>query len=301
MVRKSLLTVSLSAAIASLSICAFSRSVNAAMLSVAPDMAPDVALDMAPATAGQSVEVAQLFYPPATDDHQVVMVVGHGQISRPADKASIQLVVLSYDISKMAAYTTPEPGTAPSTPPIPPLTPEMLKPFVAALVAAGVPAGDIKVLMGDVPGASPYNYYGEGSAAIAFDVAQPTSDRITKIMDAAQGAIGSKLYLQDRYIGYVTNSCDDMEAKAYVAAVADAHDRAQILASAMQVNLSSVSSVAEMPIVPGSSPYPSPCDLANLPQAAAYGYSSLSYYDASAPVEVTLQRDLYVTYPVRRR
>ncbi len=300
MVRKSLLIVSLSAAIASLSICAFSRSVNAATS------------NMAPATVEQSVEaaqpvqVAQLFYPPATDNHQVVMVVGHGQISRPADKASVQLVVLSYDISTFNPYPASDPNVAggsqpPQSPPIPPLTPEMLKPFVAALVAAGVPAGDIKVMMGDVPGASPYNYYGEGSAAIAFDIAQPTSDRITKIMDAAQGATSDKLYLQDRYIGYVTNSCDDMEAKAYVAAVADARDRAQILASAMQVNLSPVSSVAEMPIVPGSSPYPSPCDLANLPQAAAYGYSALSYYDPSAPVEVVLQRDLYVTYPVRRR
>ena len=50
-----------------------------------------------------------------------------------------------------------------------------------------------------------------------------------------------------------------------------------------------------------TNPYPSPCDLAYLPGAAAYGYSALSYYDPAAPVEVTLQRDLYVTYPVRRR
>jgi uncharacterized protein YggE len=292
MVRKSLLTVGLSAAIASLSICAVSRSVNAATPNAAPE------------AAAQPVQVAQLFYPPATDDHQVLMVIGHGKISRPADKASVELIVLSYDIATI--YATPDPSVAESTqpaepPPVPPLTQEMLKPFLAALVAAGVPASDIKVTMGDTPAPSSYNYYGEGSAAIAFDVAQPTSDRIEKIMAAAQEATSDKLYLQDRYIGYVTNSCDDLEAKAYVAAVADARERSQVLATAMQVELSNVPSVAEsVSIIPGSNPYPSPCDLEYLP-SAAYGYSTLTYYDPAAPVEVTLQRELYVTYPVRRR
>ncbi|MBW4660157.1 MAG: SIMPL domain-containing protein [Drouetiella hepatica Uher 2000/2452] len=307
MVRKSLLTVGLSAAIASLSICTVSicttaQAVNAATSSDSPDLdaTPSVTAPIA-----QPVQVAQLFYPPATDDHQVLMVVGHGKISRPADKASVQLIVLSYDISTFNPYPVSDPAASgaelPEPPPIPPLTEEILKPFVAALVAAGVPASDITVEMGDVPGASPYNYYGEGSAAIAFDLAEPTSDRVEEIMAAAQEATSDKLYLQDRYIGYVTNSCDDMEAQAYIAAVADARDRAQILATAMQVEMSQISSVAEMPVTLGSTPYPSPCDLENLPQAAAYGYSTLSYYDPSAPVEVTLQRDLYVTYPVRQR
>ena len=301
MVRKSLLTAGLSAAIASLSLCTISQSVNAET----PNAAAVPVLP--PARAAQPIQVAQLFYPPATDDHQVLMVVGHGQISRPADKASIELIVLSYDVSTFDPYAVPDPSAAenssPEQPEIPPLTEEMLDPIVSALVSAGIPASDIKITLGTEPNPGSYNYYGEGSAAIAFEVDRPMSDRVEAIMTAAQEATGDRLYLQDRYIGYVTNSCDDLEAKAYVAAVADARDRAQILATAMEVELSEVPSVAEsVSLTPGISyPYPSPCDLADLPPAAAYGYSTLSYYDPAAPVEVTLQRDLYVTYPVRRR
>lgn len=257
----------------------------------------------APAAPDASAEVAQLFYPPATPDQQVLMVVGHGQVKRAADKAEVALVLVNYD-----PYTYYEnPDEMPETKP---MTQAMLKPVLDAIAAAGVPAGDVKVKIGSneptYTSSDPFSYYGEGSAVLQFDLMQPSQEQVEQIMTAVETAVSDRedLYLQDRYVTYTANSCDGLAQEAYVAAVADARERAQVLAGAMGVELSDVPSVAEssgaffgMPY----SPYAvSPCDLESIPNAAAMGYSAPSYYDSSLPAEITLQRDLYVTYPIRR-
>ncbi len=247
-------------------------------------------------------EVAQVFYPPATPNRQVLMVMGHGQVNRAADKAEVAIVLFNYD--PYAVSEDPE-----ATASLKPMTPAMLKPVLEAIAAAGVPAGDLKVKIGSAqptPGSNdPFAYYGEGSAVIKFDLTQPTQQQVEKIMTAVESVTGGDhaVYLQDRYVTYSTTSCDGLAQAAYVAAVADARDRAQVLAGAMKVQLTNVPSVAESSSFFPGLPYasiPSPCDLASIPNAAAMGYFSPSAYDPALPAEVTLQRDLYVTYPIRR-
>ena len=246
-------------------------------------------------------EVAQVFYPPATPNRQVLMVMGHGQVKRAADKAEVAIVLFNYD--PYAVSENPEAMA------LKPMTQAMLKPVLEAIAAAGIPAGNLKVKIGSaqpIPSSTdPFAYYGEGSAVIKFDLTQPTTQQVEKIMTAVEGVTGGDraVYLQDRYVTYSTTSCDGLAQAAYVAAVADARDRAQVLAGAMKVQLTNVPSVAESSSFFPGSPYPSipsPCDLASIPNAAAMGYLSPSPYDPSLPAEVTLQRDLYVTYPIRR-
>ncbi|HEY9641913.1 MAG TPA: SIMPL domain-containing protein [Coleofasciculaceae cyanobacterium] len=295
MVTKRLLSLGLGVAIASLS----AGMANAATPNSSSQVSPDTGLI-------QSTQVAQLFYPPATLEQQVLMVVGHGQVTRPADTAQVSLILLNYDPATTDPYAQPAPNNpeAAATPPERnPLTKAMLKPVLEALVAAGVRANAIKTTLAEeASSTSPYSYYGKGSAEVTFDLDQPTRDRIVTLMTAVENAVGKGLYLQDRYVTYKTDSCANLEQEAYTAAVSDARDRAKTLAAAMGVELNNVPSVAESAsIFPGfpANPYPSSCDLAVLPAAAAY--TGVSYYDPDAPAEVSLQRDLYVTYPIRRR
>jgi uncharacterized protein YggE len=270
-----------------------------------------VGMAQAVSTAGASpkaeatpepMEVAQVFYPPATPNRQVLMVMGHGQVKRAADKAEVAIVLFNYN--PYAASENPEAMAN-----LKPMTQAMLKPVLEAIAAAGVPAGDLKVKIGSadpIPSSTdPFAYYGEGSAVIQFDLSQPTQQQVEKIMTAVESVTGGDraVYLQDRYVTYSTTSCDGLAQEAYVAAVADARDRAQVLAGAMKVQLTDVPSVAESSSFLPGLPYaaiPSPCDLESIPNAAAMGYFSPSSYDPSLPAEVTLQRDLYVTYPIRR-
>jgi uncharacterized protein YggE len=300
MVTKRLLSLGMGIAIASFPAGVASA---AAPLNGSSQVSPDASLI-------RSTQVAQLFYPPATLEQQVLMVVGQGQATRTADTAKVRLILLNYDLATYGqsvsdAAESAESAESAATPPeLSPLTRAMLKPVIDALVAAGVPVSAIKTTLAEEASLiNPYSYYGEGSAEVAFDLDQPTRDRITTLMTAAENAVGKNLYLQDRFVTYATNSCADLEQEAYTAAVADARDRAKTLAAAMGVELSNVPSVAESAsIFPGLpyNPYPSSCDLAVLPTAAA-AYTSPSYYDPSAPAEVSLQRDLYVTYPIQRR
>ncbi|MBD3883116.1 SIMPL domain-containing protein [Phormidium tenue FACHB-886] len=254
-------------------------------------------------TEPAALEVAQLFYPPATPDQQVLMVVGHGQVKRAADKAEVAIVVVNYN-----PYAYSENPDAPPPPPQP-LAQATLKPVLDAIAAAGVPADAIKVRIGSSQpsynSSDPFSYYGEGSAVLQFDLTQPTTQQVERIMTAVEGAVSNRdeLYLQDRYVSYTAASCDGLAQEAYVAAVADARERAQVLATAMNVELMEVPSVAESAGAFGLpfNPYAvSPCDLEDIPAAAAAGYTTPSYYDPSLPAEVTLQRDLYVTYPIER-
>ena len=247
-------------------------------------------------------EVAQVFYPPATPNRQVLMVIGHGQVHRAADKAEVAIVLFNYDPYQVTE--NPE-----SMPELKPMTQAQLKPVLEAIAAAGISTADLKVKIGSAqptPGSTdPFAYYGEGSAVIQFDLAQPTQQQVEKLMTAIETVTSSSdvVHLQDRYVTYSTTSCDGLAQEAYVAAVADASDRAQVLAGAMKVQVTNVPSVAEAASLFPGLPYPyapSSCDLESIPNAAAMGYSSPTSYDPSLPAEVTLQRDLYVTYPIRR-
>jgi hypothetical protein len=237
---------------------------------------------------------AQLLYPPVSNDHGI-MVVGQGVASRPADRAAIDLIVLNYD-----PYSSP----APESPlfsvqadyPLPnepqPLTREALQPIIDALVAAGIAASEIEVELGS----SSAPYYGDGSATLSFTVEQPSSEQIERLVETATTAIqeSEDLYLQETYVKYSVEECQPLETAVYEAAIRDARNRAEAIARAMSVELSPVPSVAESPF----NLFAGGCDAdsgLSLPFGAGYG---AAYYDPSAPAEVQLRRDVFVTFPI---
>lgn len=263
----------------------------------------------------ETVQVAQ-FYPAATRTDRVLMVKGEGRVTAPADKAEIEFIFSNYDLS--AYYTdsedtaSKEPATdSPSAsetapPPTTPITRGMLQPVVDALVASGIPTSDIKVTLGSET-LNNYPYYAPEGASISLNLSQPTTARIDELISTVEEAISDKegLYFQDRYVKYSTEHCDELKQEAYITAINDARDRANILASAMAVKIEEIPSVAETPFDVGSFfgilSSSSPCDATRSSLSRSpYEYTPPSYYDPTLSPEVEVQRELFVTYPIRR-
>ncbi|HEY9660384.1 MAG TPA: SIMPL domain-containing protein, partial [Allocoleopsis sp.] len=271
------------------------------------------------------------FFPYATSDEQVLMVQGTGSASATAETAEIELVFTSYNpyydpytcsatadsstepMADAASDTVPgaEPPSVECPPPeVTPITRSTLQPAIDALTQAGIPASAVEVrLPSDETTASPYSaYYYPDSASISVDLAQPTQERVQQLMTSVEDAVSNQenLYLQDRYVKYTLSQtgCDRLEQEAYRAAIGDARDRATVLASALEVELGNVPSVADsifssmMSSV--FSPYPSYCDTSLTAASTPYPPSP-AYYDPALPAEVQVQRAVFVTYPIVRQ
>lgn len=292
-----------------------------------------------PETVSPNSEYLAQFFPYANLDEQVVMVQGLGMASVAAETAEIELVFVNYDpyydpyacyyeesseatsetdeseISEEDALTIP-PGTYPSQPcpapaPADPISRATLQPVIDALTATGVQANQLDVrLPSDPPSDDDYAaFYYPDSASISFTLNQPSRQRVQDIMTAMDEAVVDldTLYLQDRYVTYTLSDqgCDALEREAYQDAITNARRRASVLAEALGVNVGDTPSVAAATLSSSTSSYysyyPSYCD-STAEATAAYGYyASPSYYDAQAPAEVRLQREVYVTYPIRGR
>lgn len=291
-----------------------------------------------PATGSPDSEYIAQFFPYANLDEQVVMVQGLGMASAAAETAEIELVFVNYDpyydpyacyyeesstgtsetdeseTSEEDALTIP-PGTYPSQPcpspaPADPISRATLQPAIDVLTAAGIAANQLDVrLPSDTPSDDDYAalYYPD-SASISFTLNQPSRQRVQDIMTAMDEAVTDldTLYLQDRYVTYTLSDsgCDALEQEAYQDAITNARRRASVLAGALGVNVGDTPSVAAATLSSSTSYYsyyPSYCD-STAESTAAYGYyTSPSYYNAQTPAEVRLQREIYVTYPIRGR
>lgn len=270
-------------------------------------------------TAGE--EIAQ-FFPFASPENQVVMIQGTGTATATAETAEVELVFLNYDpyydpyacyyeesdptLSEPTTLTPPPLPTEPCPPPGDPvpLTRDVLQPAIDALQAGGVPASAIEVRLPSDSADDFGSYYYTDSASISFDLNRPSRQGVEDLMTAVDDAIGDaeNLYLQDRYVQYTLSQsgCQALQREAYQSAVADARDRAAVLAAALGVGLGDVPSVADSAALTAGlfSSYPSYCDTAFSP--SPYPYPTPSYYDPNLPAEVQLQRSIFVTFPVER-
>jgi uncharacterized protein YggE len=252
--------------------------------------------------------MAQLFYPTASD-RQALMVLGQGQVKVPADTARIDLLISRGSESaptaegttflpngnyrsEMRSPTTLSNKDSGSIP----LTKSSLKPIIDALVAIGVPDRSIEVKTNN---SSPFSPSSSDTAKIIVKLEKPTRDRVEKIVTTANEAAkkNGKLYIDSVAVKYAVNECQALVASAYQAAVKDARNRAQALATAMGVEISNVPSVAESPFGDLFSPV---CSEESTDISSLFPFGSFSSsYDPTAPAEVQMRRDIFVTYPIK--
>jgi hypothetical protein len=279
---------------------------------------------------GEDQQIAQ-FFPYASTEEQVIMVQGLGTAFAPAETAAIEFVLVNYDpyydpyactygsegggtstgyaTDPTAVNDTSSPQACPPPPEPVAITRSALQPVVEALTAAGISVNKISVRLPGDESDSYAAYYYTDSASVLLTLDHPSRQQVVDLVTAVENVVAGNeaVYLQDRYVQYTLSEagCNALETEAYREAVANARDRAAVLAEALGVDVGNVPSVADSSAAPFSltaltaAAYPSYCD-ADV-YSVTYGsyYPSPSYYDSSLPAEVRVQRGVYVTYPVR--
>ncbi|NEU78593.1 SIMPL domain-containing protein [Nostoc sp. UIC 10630] len=262
---------------------------------------------------------AQLFYPPASDRHSL-MVIGQGVVKVPADTADIELV-FSSESSNGESETQPsslpqtrrisspsspslleqqDRATSPtlflnyktvaeSSPSKKSLTKATLQPVVNSLIAKGISADKIQVQIN--PNSS------ENNAKILVRLEKPTRDRVQEIVATANKATSQIDNLSVKTVGveYAVNDCQALQSSVYQSAMKDAQSRAQALATAMSVKLD-VPSVAE-PFY--TLFYPSCSSKTGVPLPSFASFLLSPTYNPDAPAEVEMKKDIFVTYTTK--
>ncbi|MBN3879095.1 MAG: SIMPL domain-containing protein [Nostoc sp. JL23] len=265
---------------------------------------------------------AQLFYPPASDRHSL-MVIGQGVVRVPADTADIELVFSSGGsndelqtqpsslpetrrISSPSGFGSPslsEQQDRAASPtlvfnyktaaePLPnkkSLTKATLQPVVDSLVAKGIRADKIQVQIN--PNAS------ENNAKILVRLEKPTRDRVQEIVATANKSTSQIENLSVKSVGveYAVNDCQALQSSVYQSAMKDAQSRAKALATAMDVKLSTPS-VAE-PFY--TLFYPSCSSKTGVPLPSFASFLLSPAYNPDAPAEVEMKKDIFVTYTTK--
>ncbi|QMS89419.1 SIMPL domain-containing protein [Nostoc edaphicum CCNP1411] len=247
---------------------------------------------------------AQLFYPPASDRHSL-MVIGQGVVRVPADTADIELVFSSGG-SNNELETQPSAipearrlssrtlllnykTAAESFPNTKSLTKATLQPVVNSLVAKGIRADKIQVQIS--------TNSSENNAKILVRLEKPTRDRVQEIVATANKATSEVENLSVKSVGveYAVNDCQALQSSVYQSAMKDAQSRAQALATAMEVKLSTPS-VAE-PFY--TLLYPSCSSKTGVPLPSFASFLLSPAYDPDAPAEVEMKKDIFVTYTTK--
>ncbi|OYD93778.1 hypothetical protein CDG76_17520 [Nostoc sp. 'Peltigera membranacea cyanobiont' 210A] len=265
---------------------------------------------------------AQLFYPPASDRHSL-MVIGQGVVRVPADTADIELVFSSgssnnelqtqpSSLPETRRLSSPSGFGSPSlleqqdraasptllfnyktaAEPLPnkkSLTKATLQPVVDSLVAKGIRADKIQVQIN--PNSS------ENNAKILVRLEKPTRDRVQEIVATANKSTSQIENLSVKSVGveYAVNDCQALQSSVYQSAMKDAQSRAQALATAMEVKLSTPS-VAE-PFY--TLFYPSCSSKTGVPLPSFASFLLSPAYNPDAPAEVEMKKDIFVTYTTK--
>lgn len=247
---------------------------------------------------------AQLFYPPASDRHSL-MVIGQGMVRVPADTADIELVFRSggsndelqtqpsslpqtrriFSPTLLLNYKT----AAESLPSKKSLTKATLQPVVNSLVAKGISADKIQVQINANSS--------ENNAKILVRLEKPTRERVQEIVGTANKATSEIENLSVKSVGveYAVNDCQALQSSVYQSAMKDAQSRAQALATAMGAKLGTPS-VAE-PFY--TLLYPSCSSKTGVPLPSFASFLLSPAYNPDAPAEVEMKKDIFVTYTTK--
>ncbi|MCC5670909.1 SIMPL domain-containing protein [Nostoc sp. CHAB 5784] len=247
---------------------------------------------------------AQLFYPPASDRHSL-MVIGQGAVRVPADTADIELVFsrgASTDQLETQPSSLPETRrissptlllnyktAAESLPSKKSLTKATLQPVVNSLVAKGINADKIQVQIS--------TNSSENNAKILVRLEKPTRERVQEIVGTANKATSEIENLSVKSVGveYAVNDCQALQSSVYQSAMKDAQSRAQALATAMGVKLGTPS-VAE-PFY--TLLYPSCSSKTGVPLPSFVSFLLSPTYNPDAAAEVEMKKDIFVTYTTK--
>lgn len=269
----------------------------------------------APATADEVsvplVPLAQFSSP----DQPNISVVGVGRSSRPAETATIQILIgrqdAGFSVSEVTtaegstgsasggmvpiAEGTPDPGSVQ-------ITPDELSPILDALETAGVARDDVTTIFSPLatePFARP-----SGSARLDFERQRPTTEAMTQLVTGVSDAAASNgLVVQVVGARYDLADCVALEDEAQQAAITDARARAERLARRLNVTLGNVIS-ASAPDTTGPIDDDGGCGDNRSGSYYSSGFGglnvSLSPFDPAAPAEVTFTAALYVSYAIAK-
>ncbi|MCL1470810.1 SIMPL domain-containing protein [Argonema antarcticum] len=258
-------------------------------------------------TANSDRRVAQMFFP-SVNNRRAIMVLGQGQVSIPAETASVQFTFNSNNpfeppsLPSLPSLTQQSEENTPSEvqPTVEMLTKERLKPIVDALIAIGVPANAIEVSSSSSSSASSFPFpfpATKGGVKVLVKADNPTRDRIQQIVNTVNEAASKngKLVVGSVSVRYAMKDCQTLVRAAYQAAVKDARNRAEAIAQAIGVRLG-IPSVSESFIYDLFVPLCS--ETSELPSFLPFG-NNTTPYDPNASTEVRLRRDIFVTYPIK--
>jgi uncharacterized protein YggE len=242
----------------------------------------------APSSGATSVQSELQLAQAAPLSARTLTVTGNGNASAPADQAAL---VFSYSSNY---FPTPTDASTPDAVPTPPpaLQASDLKMVTDALTGAGVSANDITI----VP--EPYS---NQSLRMTVRVNNPSSERISRLVDAANAAATKDNKFMGGVSGaiFVARDCKSAEAKARELAMADARAQAQSLASTANVAIGDLISVTGTPNYSFAGPFPSSTCPTSLDEALRYSTYMATPYDPSLPVEVSFGSSVSLTYEMK--
>jgi hypothetical protein len=217
-----------------------------------------------------------LLYPSAQD--KAIMVTGSGIVKAKASRAEVRLTI---------GEDFPLDASAPPTKPKP-ITDKELNSIVKGLVQPGIKRDQITTKIST--GAKGEEVVpGQGLLLITVD--QPTPDLFDRLLKSARSAVEAQnLSILDSQFTYSISNCQALEQQAYEKAIQDAAWRAETIAKATRQTLSPTPSVAEA----FYNGFVGNCGESNLFDLLGIGRSG-----GDRP-EVTVRKDLMVTYPVTR-
>ncbi|WP_100897825.1 SIMPL domain-containing protein [Nostoc flagelliforme] len=265
---------------------------------------------------------AQLFYPPASDRHSL-MVIGQGVVRVPADTADIELVFSSggsndelqtqpsslpqtrriFSPSGFGSPSLLEQQDRAASPTLllnyktaaesltskKSLTKATLQPVVNSLVAKGISADKIQMQINANSS--------ENNAKILVRLEKPTRERVQEIVGTANKATSEIENFSVKSVGveYAVNDCQALQSSVYQSAMKDAQSRAQALATAMGAKLGTPS-VAE-PFY--TLLYPSCSSKTGVPLPSFASFLLSPAYNPDAPAQVEMKKDIFVTYTTK--
>lgn len=234
-----------------------------------------------------STPIAQLTYPanPLGSAPRNITVLGQGQVTAPADTARLEIQLISRNPfgadagvpNRLALNNQP-------------LQPAVLQPVVTALEAIGVPTEAITV-----------QATSSESAEVIVLLEKPTRPRVQEVVLTASNAAQKTNRLEVQSVGaeYAVRNCQPLENASRRAALSDAQQRLQALATAVKVRLGEVLQVTEFPVAGSPSTFSqcgskvgAPANPLNPPSTGA------PPYDPAAPTEVRVLSQISLTYAI---
>ncbi|MDC0835725.1 SIMPL domain-containing protein [Geitlerinema sp. CS-897] len=184
------------------------------------------------ATPDDTTRLSQLY----VGDRPMMTTYGRGIASSPADTAEIRFSFGTTD--PMSPEFDPEN--------VEPLSEGMLQPVTSAIAALGIPTDNIEVEIDRIDPRTVYPGQPMGSVIVTLD--NPTLATINAVKDAAETSAleNGSVYLYSSYDTCFVEDFLPLENEARLSAVADARDRIQAMAEAVNTTVGEILATIEV-------------------------------------------------------